>query len=70
MSDEREAVVFEELLRGARLAAIQLADVFEYLDIWASGSSLNGTWSASPPCTTHSTIRHECLATAAIRRMR
>ena len=32
MSDEREAVVFEELLRGARLAAIQLADVFEYLD--------------------------------------
>ena len=31
MSDEREAVVFEELLRGARLAAIQ-ADVFEYLD--------------------------------------
>ena len=32
MSDEREAVVFEELLRGARLATIQLADVFEYLD--------------------------------------
>lgn len=32
MSDEREAVVFEELLRGARLAAIQLADVLEYLD--------------------------------------
>ena len=32
MSDEREAVAFEELLRGARLAAIQLADVFEYLD--------------------------------------
>ena len=32
MSDEREAVVFEELLCGARLAAIQLADVFEYLD--------------------------------------
>ena len=32
ISDEREAVVFEELLRGARLAAIQLADVFEYLD--------------------------------------
>ena len=32
MNDEREAVVFEELLRGARLAAIQLADVFEYLD--------------------------------------
>ena len=31
MSDEREAVVFEELLRGARLAATQ-ADVFEYLD--------------------------------------
>ena len=33
MSDEREAVVFEELLRGARLAAIQLADVLDNLGI-------------------------------------
>ena len=64
LSDEREAIVFDELLFDIRSAASQLPDAFgtlEKLDVRLKSRRDAERFS---PCTAHFTIRRECPATA------
>ena len=66
LSDEREAIVFDELLFDIRSAVSQLPDAFgtlEKLDVRLRSRRDAERFS---PCTAHFTIRRECPATASV----
>lgn len=66
LSDERGAIVFDELLFDIRSAVSQLPDAFGTLE--KLGVRLRSRRDAErfSPCTAHFTIRRECPATASV----